>query len=127
MRRTLFALASLFVLTTAGVWDSTDTTSPDGLVGTYTLVSVNGQSLPATFEQSTITGGSIVISASTFTYTESRTGQANHVTSGTWSQSGSTITFHPTSAGDNQDATGTLSGSQLTIDATDELLVFNKQ
>jgi hypothetical protein len=130
MRRTLLALASLFVLTTAGVCDSTDTTSPDGngIVGTYTLVSVNGQTLPATFEQSTITGGSVVITASnTFTYTESRSGQANHVTSGTWSQSGSTYTFHPTSAGDNTDATGTLSGSQLTIDATDELLVFNKQ
>jgi hypothetical protein len=119
----------LFVLTTAGVCDSTDTTSPNGddLVGTYTLISVNGQPLPATFEQSTITGGSIVITASSFTYTETRSGQANHVTSGTWSRSGSAITFHPTSAGDDQDAAGTLSGSQLTVDGGDELLVFNKQ
>src|SRR5690348_2194966 len=120
MRRTLLALASLFVLTTAGVCDSTDTTSPDGsAVGSYTLVSVNGQSLPATFEQSTITGGSLVMSASTFTYTEHRTGQADHVTSGTWTQSGTSLTFHPTSEGDNQDATGTVSGSQLTVNGGD--------
>jgi len=128
MRRALVALVSLFVLTTAGVCDSTDTTSPEGVAGTYTLVSVNGQNLPATTQDGTITAGSLTINANnTFSFSETRTGQAAQVASGTWSVSGSTYTFHPTSAGDNEDATGTINGNTATITASEGVLVLVKQ
>jgi hypothetical protein len=126
MRRALTALCALFLLTTAGVCGD-DPSSAAAIVGTYTLVSVNGHALPAPFEQSTITSGSIVVNAdNTFTYTENHSGSAAHVTSGTWSLSGSTYTFHPTAAGET-DGTGTLSGTTLTITTTDQVLVLNKQ
>jgi hypothetical protein len=126
MRRALLALCSLFVLTTAGVCDSTST-EPGGIVGSYTLVSVNGQQPPIQFEQSTITGGSATVNANnTFTFTENIQGLGAHVITGTWAQSGSTYTFHPTSEQDSEDATATLSGSTLTITTSDQVIVMSK-
>jgi hypothetical protein len=127
MRRALLALCSLFVLTTAGVCDSGSTTEAGSIVGSYTLVSVNGQNLPAQFDQMTITAGSATVSANnTFTFSETVEGLGPNVITGTWSQSGSTYTFHPTSEQDSEDGTATLSGSTLTITTTDQVIVMSK-
>ncbi len=114
----------------------------DGVSGTYNLKTVNGKSLPAVIVEVTgaykleITAGSVTLnedntfSASiTFRETEGTTVTTQTETdSGTYSVSGSTITF--TSPGTGSAFTGTLSGGTLTVttreDDTTVVLVFEK-
>ena len=125
MRRALAALCALFLLTTAGTCGDEPTTT--AIVGSYTLVSVNGHALPAPFENTTITGGSVTVNANnTFTYVENRVNNVTQTITGTWSVSGSTYTFHPTSEQDGSDATGVLSGTTLTINTSEQVLVYHK-
>jgi len=127
MRRALLALCSLFLLTTAGTCDSTST-EPTAIVGTYALTTIDTHALPTTFEEGTVTAGSATVGAdNTFSFSVTFQGLGSVVVaSGTWSQSGSTYTFHPTNEQNSEDGQGTLSGSTLTITSSDHVFVLTK-
>lgn len=129
MRR-VFALAALAVAL-VGCGDST---GPTSITGTWNLQSINNQSVPYTvFEINTgtpykfeITGMNVdVNSGGSFTLTTNyRTTQgtsvetSSDVTTGTWSQSGSTITFTD-SSDPSSTSTATVTGDVMTITETD--------
>ncbi|HJU72752.1 MAG TPA: hypothetical protein VJ717_03330 [Gemmatimonadaceae bacterium] len=108
-----FARQSMLALTLAllaGCGDD-DSTGPDeGIAGVYTLLTINGQQLPVVVQQqgsdrAEITQGSVTINENgTFTdVTQVRftiSGQVSNDTetaSGTWTRTGSTLQFSPTS------------------------------
>jgi hypothetical protein len=129
MRRILFAL-SLFLLTSAGTCDD-DPASPDSVVGTYALASIDGDALPAsigagTQDARTVTAGSMTLNANnTFSFSETSSAGTDAV-SGTWTLSGSTITFDPSEPGDTN-ATAVVSGNTLSLTTEEGVMVFNKQ
>lgn len=129
----LVALTTLVSTLTVACGDDDDGTGPGSdIVGTYTLRSVNGQSLPAVeFEDefvreeivsSTLTmnaGNSFTVSL-TFRETDKETGETTTFPpieeSGTYTLNGSQLTF--SSSGDTTNATFT-GGNTITISDTD--------
>jgi hypothetical protein len=100
--------------------DNNSPTGPGDVSGGYTLVSVGGSSLPYSFTNSS---ENIVINSATATllsdksYTVSATGSANGgdqetiiADQGTYSVSGSTISFHSTTYGITYTAAATSTG-----------------
>lgn len=100
------------VLALAGTAACTDNSGPNGTVtgGLYALTSVNGTALPYSFTDQS-TGGTTTLQSDVYTlngngtYSEvinetTSTGYGTSPTtdneSGTWSQSGTTVTFQPT-------------------------------
>ena len=121
-------LLLLSLLATVASCDPAAVTSlaGDAIVGTFTLQSVNGDPLPAAFndngQQVQITAGTFTINGNaTFTYSETWDGQAD-VTTGTWSKNGNTYTFDPTETQQEPTQTNgyaTLSGSTMTLTVDD--------
>jgi hypothetical protein len=122
---------------------STSSTSPSAsIAGTYVLASVNGESLPAIVtnagDTAVVVTDTLALSAS-LTYTRHvvdtlrSQGSApvlySHVSSGTYAQSGTSITF--TDAVTNGSATGTIDNGVITIATVENGFnvtgVFNKQ
>lgn len=137
------ALALTAVVFAASSCGGDSSTAPQRLAGTYTLRTVNGTAVPATFTEVRsslrINSGSIVInSGSTFSrtanYTTTLSGQStttNDVCAGTYTQNGNSISFdQPTSSNPNcggaYNGTWT-SGNTLTVrfDASNQA-VFQK-
>ena len=107
--------------------DSSTDPNNGSVVGTYALVSVNGHTLPAVDDNgNTISAGSVTLRGdNSFTVSETSAGD-QQTTTGTYSVSGNSITFTPSTPGDTG-AIGTFDGTTLTVDATDEgTLVFHK-
>ena len=118
------ALSTLLALGPAGCGDDNGPTEPRVSLGTYTLVSVNGVALPFTVPN---TGSdTVVVQGATLTLTElgtytvsvegTQNSEATSVLSdeGTFSQSGSEVTFH-SGQFSAVDYTGTINGNTLTI------------
>ena len=133
MRRVLLAVATFALLGASCPDSSSSTGNSTSYVGTYTLITAGGSSLPASNGNGqTISSGSLSLTSSnTFTYTENRTSGVN-TSSGTYSLSGVNITFTPTqTAGQTSGgATGVFSnnGNTVTVTPTGEVvLVFTKQ
>ena len=131
-------LKSLRLLTVGGLVAlaaCSDSSGPGASIhGTYTLRTVNGQSLPATVFQDVtgrveITSGSLTLNSNntfssiisfrlvsgTTTITDSET------TTGTFSQSGNTVTFVDS---DGETVTMTRSGNTLTFVETEDGITF---
>lgn len=123
MRRILLlALAAAAI----GCGSTTDTGN-DTIVGTYTLVSVNGNALPTKNNNgATISAGSLSLGADgAFAFSETDS-DGSHMTAGTYAVSGNNITFTPSTPGESG-ATGVVDGTTLTVQASDEgTLVLHK-
>jgi hypothetical protein len=134
MMRKLLALAMLSFFVACG----DDTTSPSSanLAGTYTLVSVNGATLPIVVQAANpkielVSEQLVVNSNGGFTITTTRrstptTGAVTSATTtdaGTYSSSGSTTTFQFNSG---NKVTATLSGNTLTLSAGTSSSVYTK-
>jgi hypothetical protein len=135
MRRLALVLAAVVPLALAGSCGGDSATGPGdtNIAGSYTLQSVNGNSLPWRpivvgndfFE---ITSGGASINADgtyslTFNWRESISGQVStgsESSVGTYTRNGNAITF--TDASDGSTATGTISGRQISV--TSEGVVF---
>ena len=131
MTHRLFAAMTLIVLAACG--DSTEPTTAS-LAGTWTLQSVNDATLPATVNgsganRSDVTKGSVILVA-TGNYTQSVeivtyvSGQASTMPlndAGTFTVSGSTITFTST-GGSTQ--TATVSGNSMTVVAAGATAIY---
>jgi hypothetical protein len=135
MRRLLLALSAVSLLACG------DSSGPgaSSAVGTWNLVSVNGDSnLPVTIfyiapsYRLEIVSATFV-AASNGTYTGSATtretdnGQVTTTTdsdSGTWSQTGNTVTV---TASDGTVGTGTISGNNITLDDEGLVTVYHRQ
>ena len=109
-------------------------TGPSDITGTYVLDSVLGESLPVTVQETAdlhleLLGSVLEVSAGgTFTetssYRETTAAGAelfDEVTTGTWTHSGTRVTF---STADGNELEGTVSATRLTLLAS---LVFLKQ
>jgi hypothetical protein len=140
MRR-LLALA-LLIATASCSSDSSTNPTPDSLAGTWNLSTVNGLALPflllpgdpqASIPKVELLNDQIIASsAGTFTETgNARFTDASGVQdvpftdSGTWTISGTAVTFRFTS--DGSSGTGTLSGNTFTIGETGFSSVYVKQ
>jgi hypothetical protein len=136
MRRLLVLAMALTTTLTAG--GCSDSTSPgNSLSGTYTLRSVNGQPLPATFASPgyslEVLSGRIDLDAQgnysgTTTYRETYTGQQPDTYTDTilgyWTLSGNQITLVDTQTGDQY--FGTVSGNDITLTDGSITEVFSK-
>ena len=124
MRR-LFTLFALVTLAACG--GDTSTGPPDAsAAGTWTLKSYNGKAVPYTVtvgeDKVELLSGSLVLTppnsykfSLTYRYTEAGTVTTEtQMSAGTYTTSGSTVTFQPSSAGDPA-SIGTISGNTLTI------------
>jgi hypothetical protein len=132
MRRILLALSVVLLSVASACGD--DPVSVQTAVGTYALASIKGDPVPSQVVDNgqtfTVTSGSFVLTADQkFTWSEAITGLGSVTVHGTWSLSGSAITFTPTDAEENTPETGTLSGNTLSItfDATEGVRIYNKQ
>jgi hypothetical protein len=138
MRRFALVLAAVVPLTLSGACGD-DSTSPEATIfGSYTLQTVNGNTLPWRFlvvgnDWAEITGGNGNINrdgtyslTGNFRVMESgQTSTFSETSTGTYARNGNTITFTDQSNGAT--ASGTISGSQITV--TDEggvVYVFRK-
>jgi hypothetical protein len=107
-------------------------------VGVYTLESINGDEVPASFEEDggvfTIIGATLTLNANgsfamnaemEFTIDDETTEESNSIV-GTYTRSGNTLTFTHSGEDEGFD-TATLSGDVLTTSGGgDEVLVFEK-
>ena len=121
---TLIALMGAVGLSTISCGGSTTDNTAQSEVGTYTLVTVNGQALPYTVNNTSL--GTAVIQSATLNlsapaYTATVNGTVNGgatqrilADGGTYSRTGSTLTFSSTSAPGLVYA-GAFSGSTLTV------------
>lgn len=132
MRRVLLAAATFALLGFSCPDSSSTTGGSTSYVGTYTLISAGGHSLPAPSGDSTqtITAGNVTLSSDgTFVYNETRNPvQGNQGSSGTYTISGVDITFNPSKAGDTG-ATGVFTNNGATLTVTpggEPVLVFTK-
>jgi len=107
--------------------DSSNSTGTDAsaVVGSWTLQSVNGDPLPASFDDNgntvQITAGSATINANnTFTYSETWDGSQD-VTNGTWAKDGNTYVFTPNAVVGEVQVPGyvTVSGNTMTLTVND--------
>jgi lipocalin-like protein len=91
-----------------------DSTAPNGsAIGSYTLVTVNGSSLPVNFGNGTVTSDVLTLSANgTYTDQTVYSGSGTQVEQGNWSISNNLITFNDQT--DGIVYTGSLSGNVLT-------------
>lgn len=132
MRKILTALAALLVIACG------DSTGPDtSHVGTYTLLSVDGEALPVSFTDGfatiVLTSGHVTLNADgtfadvlSYTVTEGTDSYSDTETySGTYTRSGSNITFNVTSP-DPDTYRMTLSGTTLTQTDGGATLVYRK-
>ena len=122
MRRLLILTTALLLGGLLTACDG-DSTGPGSIFGTYTLVTVNGEELPAEAQGIEFIAGWIRLNSDN-TYTASGTwdlgdGPETTTDTGTFVVTGSTIDF------DEGDFTGTVSGNTLTISG-EETLVFRK-
>lgn len=114
-----------------------DSTGPAQALGTYTLQTINGRTLPFIVVQLLdykleVTAGSITLNADqTFSHrTTVREDDAGQVTTevflivGTFSQTGNTLLF--TDAAEGEQYTGVLSGNSITISDPQVTLVYSK-
>jgi hypothetical protein len=140
LKRLAFTLAAAIPLLVAGCSDSP--TAPSSIEGSYSLRTVNGQSVPVTVAQmgadrADITGGSLTLNNDgTFTgqlefrfvFSGIRANQSESL-SGTWTADGNTVTL--SSEGEVSVATWNRDARQITITETFEdfgttVLVFRK-
>jgi hypothetical protein len=121
----LASLALLVLVASCNLFGGDDG-GDTAIVGTWTLQSVNGDPLPANFQDgeftAQITAGTAVVSADgTFSYSETWDGESD-ITSGTWTKSGDTYTFQPNElVGENTQVPGyaTVSGNTMTLTITE--------
>jgi hypothetical protein len=128
--RRLIAVLIVAGIAVGGTWAcGSDSTSPSSIAGTYNLQTIDGQSLPVVvFEVGTdkveITAGFMLLNSDQ-TFSESVSSRITDVaivttdveaTTGSWTLSGSDITFTAT-AGNNAGDTfvGSISGNTLTF------------
>ena len=116
------ALALTAVVLAASGCGGDSSTAPQTLAGTYTLRTVNGTAVPATFTEAggslRINSGNIVInSGSTFSrtanYTTTVSGQSNttnSVCTGTYTQNGNSVSFDEATSS-NPDCGGVYNGT----------------
>ncbi|HKI94854.1 MAG TPA: lipocalin family protein [Gemmatimonadales bacterium] len=139
------ALATLAVAVFAAGCGSSNSTGPNGsLAGTWTLTTVNGNTLPALFmaaapDTAWITQGTVVLTSTTWNFnaTAEFSAAGVHTTvpqvdSGTYTVSGSALSLVAT--GDSSVTSGTVNGNTITVNGvglgsgTGALtLVFQKQ
>jgi len=124
MRRILIALVTAATIVACG---STTDVSSSSVVGTYTVISLNGQALPAkTDSGQTVSAASLAINANdTYVFTQTIAG-VTESDSGSYVLSGNNITFTPSTQG-HTGATGVFDGTTLTVQAVgDGTLVLHK-
>ncbi len=130
--RTISRAALVLLLLALPACDSND---DEGALGTYALVSVGGQALPATIDsEGTYESGFIrleerrVIANVVITQSnEGRTGRSETEVGGTYTISGETLTLRLTREDDSfETSTGTLRGNSIVIDAEGLAFVFRK-
>jgi hypothetical protein len=131
--RLLVLLAALAVVTALAGCSDSDVVGPEGLQGTYDLVSVNGQALPAVLEEDEWETGTVafVVSEGSLTITPTSDEGGNYAVSltiqftldgdvleqfsenagGSYTVSGNAITF----SDEEGDITGTVSGNRITV------------
>jgi hypothetical protein len=123
MNRLLLLFAATTLVACA---DSATEPTNASLAGSYTLTTFAGHTLPTPSpDGGNITSGSLMISSNgTFTFTEVLTA-GTAVVPGTYTISGSTITFRPTDT-ENGTATATVDDDRLTLTAEDGVRVYKK-
>jgi hypothetical protein len=118
-------LAVLLALSTIAAdcpFGDNSTTGTTDVSGTYTLQSLDGDPLPAIWNDNgtnrTVTSGTVVINANgTFTYTETNNSFSDN-TVGTWTKAGDVYTFNPTEGVGEEpssNGTGTFAGTTFTL------------
>jgi hypothetical protein len=133
-----FALILLILSQGCGGGDSPTTSTPTPITGTYTLLSINGQSLPYVIQVETValygitvTAGSITLnqdmtasSSITATFTDGATSTATTATDiGTYTHTNGAITV--TWASGTPDS-GSIVGSKLTLTDDGDVFIFQK-
>jgi hypothetical protein len=132
MKRALFILLCAF----AWVGCGDDSTEPQDISGRYELRTVNGSNLPYTVIQvgnsrvEILSGflnlngdGTFSSSLTTRTTQGTSTSTTSDTGSGTWTQTGNQLSFRES---DGTQATGVLSGTQITSVVENVSLVFSK-
>jgi hypothetical protein len=131
--RLLVLLPALAVVTSLAGCSGSDVVGPEGLQGTYDLVSVNGQDLPAVLEEDEWETGTVafVVSQGSLTITPTSDEGGNYAVSltiqltldgdvleefsensgGTYTVAGNAITF----ADEAGDITGVVTGDRITV------------
>jgi hypothetical protein len=131
MRQLAFVLAAVISLSILGACGDDDSTGPSesSIVGSYTLQTVNGNTMPWRFvvvgnDWIEITGGSGDINTGgtyslTLNYRAMESGQTttfSETSTGTYTRNGNAVSF--TDGSDGSRANGTVSGNQISV--TDE-------
>ena len=117
--RKLVALAALALTVSC---DATTAVTFDAEAGTYTLLSINNDALPAPFDDDgstvTVTAGSMVLNANgTFSYSQTSSNGTDAI-SGKFTKNGDTYTFDPDEVageGPQDNGSGVISGTTLTL------------
>jgi hypothetical protein len=136
LKRSRAAIAVAFAATAALAACGTDSPTEPTVFGTYNAISLNGRAIPF----SELDGGTTVTYVSavltlkadhtftvTFNSTETigaQTTPVSETTAGTFSVSGSTVTF--VDAVDSSTAVGALAGNTITVTSEGEVIVFRK-
>jgi hypothetical protein len=135
VRHTRRAWALTFAVTVALAACGTDSPTEVSIFGTYTMHTVGGHALPRTqieegFSVTLVSGALVLRSDHTYTVTFNQTVTVgtqsvpqNESSSGTFSVSGSTITFVEDGA---TSAVGTIDGNTMTVTADGEVFVLKK-
>jgi hypothetical protein len=135
LRRTRRTWAVAFAAAAALSACGTDSSTEPTVFGTYSVISVNGQPLPRTTQEGPLSfteiSGTVVLK-SDFTYTATFVGSATiggqttpatDTSNGTFTLSGSTITFVEAGV---IEAVGTISGDTMTVTSDGEIIVLKR-